>query len=303
MHDNSRMKQTSFFLKQQNTLTINYYFLVFLYLATKEIKNHRIILINKKMKLLNFLHQYRGMVLAIIMPAILICSCSDQSKMDNSSQNNNNSFDSFLSQIDTILFKESDNSLYARYLFNSPFLNGNQYIVKGEIPGIPSQYNDYKSYVLFDNPDNNQSLMAFVVNKEYGIEKYAIFNYSFNNDTLRIEVRDLFNTELIDLTVVLSNDTAIFADMSDCRSSTMVRGGCGVMIFTASLPWTIGFGMVNPIAGGVVAIFFYILENWICDDGETLECPNCGSTKFIIENNCIVCKHCGLQSPPMSTPE
>jgi len=254
------------------------------------------------MKQLYSHHQFRAIVLAIIMPTILICSCSDQSKMVDSSQNNN-STDSYLCQIDTIPNKERDNSLFTEYLFNTPFLNGNQYIVKGEIPGIPNQYNDFKSYVLFDNPENNQSLMAFVVNNEYGIEKYAIFNYHLINDTLKIEVRDQFNSELIDLSIVFLNGTATFANMNDYRLSTMGRGGCGVMIFTASLPWTIGFGMVNPIAGGVVAIFFYILEHWVCDDGETLECPNCGSTKFIIENNCIVCKHCGLQSPPMSTPE
>lgn len=40
--------------------------------------------------------------------------------------------------------------------------------------------------------------------------------------------------------------------------------GCSASLMAASLPWTIGFGMVNPLAGAAAGIIFWGLSQVMC---------------------------------------
>lgn len=46
---------------------------------------------------------------------------------------------------------------------------------------------------------------------------------------------------------------------------TKAINGCNIAIYSASISWSVGFGMVNPLAGVLVGACFWALENLICD--------------------------------------
>ncbi len=56
---------------------------------------------------------------------------------------------------------------------------------------------------------------------------------------------------------VLSYDQSVF-------SSTQTRNGCSVCIGLAGIPWSTGFGMVNPVAGIACSICFMIMSEALC---------------------------------------
>ena len=56
---------------------------------------------------------------------------------------------------------------------------------------------------------------------------------------------------------VLTYDQSVF-------SSTQTRNGCSVCIGLAGIPWSTGFGMVNPVAGIACSICFMIMSEALC---------------------------------------
>lgn len=55
----------------------------------------------------------------------------------------------------------------------------------------------------------------------------------------------------------LSYDESVFG-------SATTRNGCSFCLGLASLPWSVGFGMANPLPGAAVSVAFLLLSEAIC---------------------------------------
>lgn len=93
---------------------------------------------------------------------------------------------------------------------------------------------------------------VIVSNKEEGHSDYVLFYRLDDSEFISIcgdnERRNL---------EVLSYDQSVF-------SSTQTRNGCSVCIGLAGIPWSTGFGMVNPVAGIARSICFMIMSEALC---------------------------------------
>lgn len=190
-------------------------------------------------------------------------SCSKSSELNYVKEYANKDYDVYVHQIDTIFKPIIENSLYGTFFTNLNFEYGNQYIVDARISHDTKTYIDAKDYVLYENINEPNSLLGFIIDNEYGVEKCALLRYSYAKNIVLIKVYDFNNVNIYDVEVDLLSETAMITNIYDIQTKAI--NGCNVAIFAASVPWSVGAGMVNPIAGVVVSAAFWVFENWICE--------------------------------------
>lgn len=170
-------------------------------------------------------------------------------------------YDVFVSTIKKIT--ESDNSLYnIAKLSNFDF--SNRKVVVGNLYKNTRSYAEDDECIYFDSKNADNEVVAFYVNKISGVEKSAIFEYNMVDNVLYVSVYDLDKNKLLDAEVDAETQTGVITEVytEDIQSRGLTP--CNAAIYAAGTPWTVGFGMVNPLAGLAAGTFFWLLENAIC---------------------------------------
>lgn len=155
-----------------------------------------------------------------------------------------------------------DNSLYnIAKLDDFDFSKKN--VVEGNLYEATRAYSEDKECIFFENGTNKNEVVAFYVDKKYGVEKSAIFKCNVKNDILYVTAYDLDRNELFDIEVSIKTQTGIITNVYTPKAQSRLNG-CNAAIYAAGAPWAVGFGMVNPLAGLAAATFFWALEHAVC---------------------------------------
>ncbi len=86
--------------------------------------------------------------------------------------------------------------------------------------------------------------------------------YVSNNDTvLTTSFYSLEGKYLFNINVDIETHRIIISENTKRAFSL-----CNASMFAASIPWTVGFGMVNPLAGLAAGAVFWGLEHYVCQD-------------------------------------
>lgn len=159
-------------------------------------------------------------------------------------------------------FTNEDNSSY-----NISKLQGFDFnkkkIIEVALKNRTRAYNENKECVFFENKDKKNEVVAFYVGKEYGVEKSAIFEYNIKEKVLYVTAYDLDKRKLFDIEVDTKTQVGVLTNIYTPEIQTRING-CNAAIYAAGVPWTIGFGMLNPLAGVAAATFFWALEHAVC---------------------------------------
>ncbi len=117
------------------------------------------------------------------------------------------------------------------------------------------------------NPNN---ILAFYEDENGIILNVKKISISTTNDDVVAKVNKLDNTDYLTVGGNINNETFsvlsynpdIFGNLSvETRSKSV---GCSGSIMAASLPWSIGFGMLHPLAGGAVSLVFWAMSEIMC---------------------------------------
>lgn len=80
---------------------------------------------------------------------------------------------------------------------------------------------------------------------------------------LYVTAYDLDKRKLFDIEVDTKTQVGVLTNIYTPEIQTRING-CNAAIYAAGVPWTIGFGMINPLAGVAAATFFWALEHAVC---------------------------------------
>lgn len=170
-------------------------------------------------------------------------------------------YDVFVSTVKKIT--DSDNSLYnIAKLSNFDF--SKRKVVVGNLYKNTRSYAEDDECIYFDSKNADNEVVAFYVNKISGVEKSAIFEYNMVDNILYISVYDLDKNKLLDAEVDVETQIGVITKVYTEDTQSRALTPCNAAIYAAGTPWTIGFGMVNPLAGLAAGTFFWLLENAIC---------------------------------------
>lgn len=192
----------------------------------------------------------------------LFPSCSQEdNKLE---QNTTDKYDVTINSIEKK--SVSNSSFYRTTRLNDDSFNFDEkYIVDGSFtPETRNSSEDIERAYFYDKETENR-VIAFSKNKTYDIEKSAIFEYFRRDNKLYVTAYDLNNDKLFDVEVDIETQLGVLTTVyGENGPQTRKINGCNAAIYAAGAPWTIGFGIVNPLAGLAAATFFWALEHAVC---------------------------------------
>lgn len=211
------------------------------------------------MKVLRF---FESLLVLVVGMAISSCEKNDTpiSQIEDKAESN-------IEEITVETLRTEINSnveLYKTAAKNNPLFDFNSMtIVECSLPSATRNYCESKECVLFYSKTDSSQVLAFMVDKEYGIEKGAIFEFHHTKDILYSTTYDLNNNKLFDCELNKNTFVGTITNVYFDETTTRLNG-CNAAIYAAGLPWQVGFSMVNPAAGFLAGLAFYLLEDYIC---------------------------------------
>lgn len=211
------------------------------------------------MRTLNFIES-----LLVLVVAMVITSCEKNDTQISQIEDRGESKTEKIT-IETLRREINPNvDLYRAAAQNNPLFDYNSLtIVECSLPAATRNYCESKECILFYSNTDSSLVLAFMVDKEYGIEKSAIFQIKKSDDILYMTTYDLDNNKLFDSEIDMNTFTGMITSVYTDNTATRLNG-CNAAIYAAGIPWTAGFGMINPVAGIVAGGVFWLLEHAIC---------------------------------------
>lgn len=235
---------------------------------------------------------------------LFICySCAERSPISENKEGNyhiqeNSDLNITINKVDTVCVSNTNNEFIFTAKYNKNFVFGNQYIFDISFPGDTKSYHESKSYVLVENSLKSNSFMAFIVDKQYGIEDYVFIDYITKGGIITVFVNNLFYNKLCDIEINTSKRTFMVSKIQN--NATRSINICDVLITYCGLVWTVGFSAVSMGGAAFVAASIYaFLDQIACHPTpNTIVCPSCGanSTHLIAykDEGYVECDQCGL---------
>lgn len=175
----------------------------------------------------------------------------------------NSSYDVMINSVERI--NNSDIEAYKKEASDNPEFNyKTKNVVSGYFPNYTKAYTDTRECIYFESEDTSNRLLGFYIDKDNGAKKAAIFDYKIENNKLLVNVLDLNYQKQCYIELDLETKIGTVIDLYNNDNLNTKFGGCNVGIYAAGIPWAIGFGMVNPIAGIVAGTVFWALEHIAC---------------------------------------
>ena len=192
-----------------------------------------------------------------IATSLLLYGCIQEDSAVTSSKWN---YDIYINDIRKTQFMES--GFYAEFMRNTNLLNNYNpnkgYIVEGETEGSTRAYTDSKEWVLIESDDDPNKIIAFIADKTYGIEKGCQASIQQCGDIQKLTIFNLNNDALFNVEVNSNTSTAVITDVFQELGKTRAPNGCSIALNIAGIPWSYGFGLINPILGlAVQGVFFF----------------------------------------------
>lgn len=134
---------------------------------------------------------------------------------------------------------------------------------------VSSETKKSKVIMLQNKKDKNKYLSLYEDEDGY-ILNSKISYVRENNNGVNVSFYDLSGVKYFELGGNTANNTLsvlnfnedVFGSKSGTRRTHSV--GCSAAMFAAGAPWSVGFGMVNPLAGLAAAAVFWALSEVMC---------------------------------------